>query len=228
MIIRRNYRGCLRAGISVDHLTEQQDIREAIEKDAQIVRQAIADHKCLTIALYYHTNMLFLYTELLGNCEEDELITAQELFPNLSKLLALWPERDGETPWAKMYTIYYHAVPQDELSWARSGKKTRRGRIAYLKEDKLFSYTYYHKAIVDEGLLEGDRYQFIALHEDILFSYFEEPKIFTHIKKESKEESKVIQDWLAVDPESHFDHTLSGEENFLLLPELFSMGIEDI
>ncbi len=35
------------------------------------------------------------------------------------------------------------------------------------------------------------------------------------------------KEWLAVDPESHFDHTLSGEENFLLLPEVFSMGLED-
>ena len=32
----------------------------------------------------------------------------------------------------------------------------------------------------------------------------------------------------AADPESHFDHSLSGEENFLLLDELFSMGREDI
>ena len=79
----------------------------------------------------------------------------------------------------------------------------------------------------NEGLLEGDRYQFIALHENILFSYFEEPKEFTHIKKESAEESRVIKDWLAVDPESHFDHTLSGKDNFLLLPEIFSMGVED-
>ena len=62
---------------------------------------------------------------------------------------------------------------------------------------------------------------------NILFSYFEEPKEFTHIKKESAEESRVIKDWLAVDPESHFDHTLSGKDNFLLLPEVFSMGVED-
>lgn len=37
----------------------------------------------------------------------------------------------------------------------------------------------------------------------------------------------MIKDWLAVDPESHFDHTLSGKDNFLLLPEVFSMGVED-
>jgi hypothetical protein len=31
--------------------------------------------------------------------------------------------------------------------------------------------SYHHKAIVDEGLWYGDKYQSIALHENILFSY---------------------------------------------------------
>ena len=84
---------------------------------------------------------------------------------------------------------------------------------------------YYHKALVDEGLLDGDRYQFIALHENILFSYFEEPKCFTHIKKECMEESSVIKEWLAANPESHFDHELSGEENFLMIQEIYSAGV---
>ena len=104
-------------------------------------------------------------------------------------------------------------------------KKAKPKLDDILKDEKLFSYVYYHKALVDEGLLDGDRYQFIALHENILFSYFEEPKIFTHIKKECKEESSVIKEWLAVDPESHFDHDLSGEENFLLIEEIFSAGV---
>ena len=228
MIIRRNYRACLwddtaqkTGDFSWDVMEGK--VQEAVDADRKTVKEAITEHRCLTVALYRHENMLFLYLEAL----EEELIPSM-LFPKLSKLLALWPEKDGMTPWAKMYTIYYHDIPTDEAYWARDGHKTRRGRIAYLKEDKLFSYTYYHKAIVDEGLLEGDRYQFIALHENILFSYFEEPKIFTHIRKDTDEKSKVIDDWLAVDPESHFDHTLSGKDNFLLLPEVFSMGVEDI
>lgn len=216
MICRKNFRACLKADIKEDEL------KEALQKDKEVIRKAILHKKCLTVALYYHENMLFLYTE--GLQKEAEPV---ELFPNLSTYLELWPERKGKTSWVGMFTIYYHDIPTKESEWKRDGIKKRRGRIAYLKEDKLFSYTYYHKAIVDEGLLEGDRYQFIALHEDILFSYFEEPKIFTHIRKDSKDESKVIKEWLAVDPESHFDHTLSGEDNFLLLPELLSLGVED-
>ncbi len=212
MIFRKNYRACIE---------QEAGLKATLEKDSIFVKEAIAAERCLTVALYRHENMLFLYMEAL----EEDLVPG-ELLPGTSKLLALWPERSGKTPWAYMYPIYYHAIPESKEQWARKERKTRRGRIAYLKEDKMFSYTYYHKAIVEEGLLEGDMYQFISLHEDILFSYFEEPKIFTHIKKEIQEESKVINEWLAVDPESHFDHSLSGEENFLLIEEIFSAGVE--
>ena len=214
MIYRRNYRACI---------LKENDLENALKQDKKIVEEAIIAKKCLTVAIYRHENMLFLYMEAL----EKEL-TPIELFPELSKLLALWPQREGMTPWAYMYPIYYHAIPEGIDEWKRSEKKIRRGRIAYLKEEKMFSYVYHHKAIVDEGLLEGDRYQFIALHEDILFSYFEEPKQFTHINIKSNEPSRVIEEWIKADPESHFDHELSGEENFLLLPMMFSMGLEDL
>jgi len=222
MIVRKNYRGSILSNETRNGRVDREMILQALEQDKEVMREAIAAGRCLTVALYEHEDMLFLYMEAL---EED--LEPVMLFPNLSELLALWPQKGGYSPWAKMYTIYYHDIPENAEYWVRKERKKRRGRIAYLHEDKLFSYVYYHKAIVDEGLLEGDRYQFIALHENILFSYFEEPKIFTHIKKDVHEESKVIQDWLAVDPESHFDHSLSGKENFLLLPELFSMGLED-
>ena len=35
---------------------------------------------------------------------------------------------------------------------------------------EMFSYTYWHYAIVQEGLLKGDKYQYISLHENVLFS----------------------------------------------------------
>lgn len=222
MIKRSNYRGyfCGDAGA----------LAQALLLDAPVAEQLVAAEKCLTVALYRHETMLLLYMEAL-----EETLTPEVLFPHLSALLSLWPGKACTDPaeaakpraWAYMYPVYYHDVPETPSQWARVGEKKRRGRIAFLKEDKLFSYVYYHKAMVDEGLLEGDRYQFIALHENVLFSYFEEPKVFTHINKESKEESSVIKEWLAVDPESHFDHTLSGEENFLLIEELFSVGAKE-
>ncbi len=221
MIKRSNYRGY--------YSGDTKELERALLSDASVIEQLIADEKCLTVALYRHESMLFLYMEAL-----EETLTPEMLLPHLSALLVLWPgkadadrtELSKLRSWVYMYPIYYHEEPETKEQWAREGKKKRRGRIAILKEDKLFSYVYYHKALVDEGLLDGDRYQFISLHENILFSYFEEPKIFTHIKKECEEESSVIKEWLSTDPESHFDHKLSGEENFLLIEELYSAGAE--
>lgn len=153
-----------------------------------------------------------------------------EFLAPLTPYLCVWPGQKGERFWVHMYHIYYHSVPKSAEDWKRATiPNQRRGRIAFLRDDKLFSYTYFHKAIVDEGLLTGDRYQSIALHENILFSYFEEPKTFTNIKNNLQEKSKVIEGWMAVDPESHFIHMPEGEgENFMFLPALFALGVEDV
>ncbi len=219
-VLRRNYRAAAWADIET--------VKEAFERDREKVSDLKKQGKVLAANVYYHDDMLFLYLETISGEEtkdpKNQKPEPEDIFPETSKLLKKWPDRDGYRSWCYMYPIYWHDVPEDIASWRPeiTEKKTRRGRIAYLNHDKLFSYVYYHKALVDEGLISGDRYQFIALHEDILFSFFEEPKQFTNIKKTDKE-SEVIKDWMKVDPESHFDHRLSGKENFLLLPCLFEI-----
>lgn len=164
-----------------------------------------------------------------GEDVQTTCIRPEELLDPLSAFLQLWPGQKCDRLWVHMYHIYYHSVPEDPRQWRRAAvPEKRRGRIAFLRDDKLFSYIYFHKAIVDEGLLTGDRYQSIALHENILFSYFEEPKTFVNIQGDTSEESRVIRDWMAVDPESHFIHMPQGEgENFMFLPALFAVGVED-
>lgn len=270
-IYRLHYRGQLEKDISSDSL------RNEIQKCVQNIRQAQADGRVLTAALYRSDRMLFFYYEALGEpLEVMEPIAAvgtgtsaatavetetaeaaaaeqvsdpesrqilpesgedvqttcirpEELLAPLDPFLQLWPGQRGDRLWAHMYHIYYHSVPQSPGQWRRAAvPEKRRGRIAFLRDDKLFSYIYFHKAIVDEGLLTGDRYQSIALHENILFSYFEEPKTFVNVRGDSSGESQVIRDWMAVDPESHFIHMPLGEgENFMFLPALFAVGVED-
>ena len=41
------------------------------------------------------------------------------------------------------------------------------------------------------------------------------------------EESKVINDWIAVDPESHFDRVKAEGSNFLVIPCLFTVDRVD-
>jgi len=165
-----------------------------------------------------------------GEDVQTTCIRPEELLASLNPFLQLWPGQKDDRLWVHMYHIYYHSVPESPEQWKRAAvPEKRRGRIAFLRDDKLFSYTYFHKAIVDEGLLEGDKYQSIALHENILFSYFEEPKTFVNVRGDASGESQVIKKWLAVDPESHFIHMPQGKgENFMFLPALFVVGLEDM
>lgn len=244
------YRLHYRAQLNRDYTEEQ--LQEAICTCKQNILTLQKEGRVLTAALYRHEKMLFLYYEALGEQlevtepntlaeegvagmeESGEDIQATTVHPteflaSLAPYLCVWPGQKQDRLWVHMYHIYYHNIPESVEGWARAGvPELRRGRIAFLRDEKLFSYLYYHKAIVDEGLLPGDRYQSIALHENILFSYFEEPKTFVNVRNCPDKESEVIKDWIAVDPESHFIHMPQGKgENFMFLPALFAMGVED-
>lgn len=239
-IYRLHYRGQLQDNVSMGQL------QEATDQCVRLAEQAKGQGRILTAALYQADRMLFFYYEALGEplpvaeplslekevflpeSGEDKQTTCirpEELLVPLCPLLQIWPGQKGDRHWVYMYHIYYHSIPEDVESWNRDRKpKMRRGRIAFLREDKLFSYVYFHKAIVEEGLLMGDRYQSIALHENILFSYFEEPKTMVNVKNEPEGESRVIEDWMAADPESHFIHMPEGKGgNFMFLPALFAV-----
>lgn len=249
-IYRLHYRGQLMEG------TSEKALCEAAGQCVKYVRQAQAQGKVLTAALYQADRMLFFYYEAIGEPlavaepiamvsktggsqivlpESGEDVQAaclrpDELLAPLQPYLQVWPGQAGDRLWVHMYHIYYHSVPKSGEDWRRIAvPEKRRGRIAFLREEKLFSYVYYHRAIVEEGLLPGDRYQSIALHENVLFSYFEEPKTMVNVRGDTSRGSEVIQRWLAADPEAHFIHMPEGDGgNFMFLPALFAVGVEDI
>ncbi len=190
---------------------------------AEAARQLIREGQLMTAALYAYGPQLFLYYESLG-----EVLPPESFMSPLHPFLSPWPQKEETRDWAKMYHIYWHCEPRNAEDWRRDPlPQRRRGRIAYLKHDTLFEYVYHHFAIVQEGLLKGDRYMSIALHEDVLFSYFEEPRSAVNIRREDGE-SQAIRGWMAADPDSHFIHLPGSEgQNFLLLPEIFALGQED-
>ncbi len=215
MIERKQYRGCLRAG------WKPEEFMEAVKKAASAAQAAVEEGKLLTASLYRYQDMCFLYYEAL-----QENVAPEDFLSALTPFLEEWPEENGKTPWAYMYHIFHHSVPGETEDWIRERKegKTRIGRIAFLFPDKVFSYARWHQAIVEEGLLKGDKYQCIALHENILFSYFEEPRYNVNIRREPDRESREIEGWMKADPESHFDRAKAGGENFRIIEQLFTAG----
>ena len=98
-----------------------------------------------------------------------------------------------------------------------------------LRHESMFEYVCYHEALVREGLLEGDRYQLISLHEDLLFSYLEEPRTPCNILRRPGAASTEIAGWLATDPDSHFVHLPGSQgQNFLFIPTVFALGEEHV
>lgn len=215
MVTRNHYRAQFLKNCPENEKTE------ALENCKIQVERLILEQKIMTAALYYYENMLFLYYEGLA-----EDIEPNHFMKGLDACLESWPQDGKVCKWAKMYHIYYHSIPKSEEEWKRKiPPERRRGRIARLRQDTMFEYVYHHAAIVNEGLLTGDKYQSIALHEDILFSYFEEPKKMVNIKEDYEHESEAIKAWTAVNPEAHFiPYEEAKGANFLLLPDYFNLG----
>lgn len=211
-IVRYHFRGQL------DTIVPN-ELEQIINDTKQIIDQHIKNETIMTACIYQYENMLFAYYESIG-----KEIKPEELFAPFSSCLMKWPGEKSKRDWVKMNHVFYHAIPEGKEDWKRKVKpELQRGRIAFLKPEKLFDYVYYHVAITKEGLLHGDKYQSIALHENILFSYFEEPKNQMNIVRDLSKNSTVIEDWLQVIPEDHFIQG-PGKTNFTFINALITMG----
>ena len=213
-VYRCHYRGRLEEADAA----QLADMLQQCEQNAQ---RLINDGALMTAALYYYGNQLFLYYEAVG-----EEIRPERFMAPLHPVLSQWPQKEDTCDWALMYNVFWHDAPKDDEDWKRSvPPERRRGRIAWLKHDTMFRYVYHHFAIAEEGILQGDRYQSIALHEDILFRYFEEPRTPGNLRRDTTLQTQTIQAWLDVNPESHFIPLPgSNGSNFLLLPQYFALG----
>jgi hypothetical protein len=222
-VIRCHYRAALQ------DVFETAKLQEAMKICHKVAREKKAEEKILTCAMFHYQRMVFLYLEYLEDDEwqADVCQTPALWFHVLNPFLADWPEFTRTAKWVCMYPVFYFDLPKDAEQWRRKKNPDERcGRIAILYPDKLFSYVCHHQAIVAEGLLVGDRYQSIALHENILFSYFEKPRDAERVNLKRQEgDSKEIVKWESADPESHFYHfPQANGENFLIIPPFFTVG----
>lgn len=225
MIVRYQYMAYLQKKYAIE-TNLNTILQSALASDRDTIASIIRKKDCMTVALYRYKNMIFLYYEAVANVPH--ALSPQDLFPALTEHLESVPVKETYQEWLPMHIVYYNAIPDSVENWRRNSKKERIGRIAYLLPDKLMTYLYYHKELLEEGLFEGERYLSIGLHDTILFTYSESPRIITHLNLKSTEESAVIEKWRALNPKSHFDHDFSGEGNFVDLQELFSLGWEEI
>lgn len=214
---RASYRAVFQKDISEDR------IKQALQQCQIEMEKMQENHILLTASLYQYNKFLFLYTEGAG-----KVINPDKEFLSLKSFLQVWPAAleypDTNRQWVYMQQYYYHAIPQNVKEWMQNRKPSLRcGRIALLTPEKWEEYMEYHFLLMREGIIEGDRYHFISIHENVLFSYFEEPKIIRNLKGKKEVQSLVLKKWLQTNPESHFTRFAPGQgftsdQNFVFLP----------
>ncbi len=197
------------------------EVQSVLKECEDRAAQWLHDGHIMTAGLYRFSRQLFLYCEAL-----EAPFTPECFMAPAHRILIPWPQKDTVRDWAAMYPVFWHDSPRDAQDWQRCSVPEKRvGRIALLRHEYLFDYVYHHTALVREGLLRGDRYMQIALHEDILFSYHEEPRGSVNIRRDHTMSSAVIQDWINADPDAHFVHLPeSNGANFLPVPTVFTVG----
>jgi len=220
-LIRCQYRATMKPEIN------EIAFSQAADKSKEEARYAIKNDKVLTCGLFRYKRMIFLYMEFIIDDKQPIIDDPSIWFPQLTEFLCKWPEMDKENEWVEMVPVFWFDLPVNIELWKRKQNPDKRcGRIAVLYPDKLLSYICHHQAIAQEGLLKGDRYQSIAVHENILFSYFETPRDREVVNiKRVDEKSYKIDKWEKTDPFSHFYHFPEANgENFMIISTIFDIG----
>lgn len=217
-IIRAEYHGKLKPLLSADH------IDRSIEHWKNTLNLLKSQELIFTAGMFRYEEHLFLYIEWIGDQIPEYVDT---LLPDPYDLLLSWPGMFANSKWAHMNPVFWTGEPKSLEDWNRKIKPDKQcGRIALLYPDKINSYLSSHLALVKEGLLVGDRYQFISILDNVLFSYFETPRdLELGNIRNSSEKSSVIEEWKAVDPDSHFMRFMKEQtENFVIIDTVFAIS----
>lgn len=145
----------------------------AAAKNASNGRLAVANGRLMTLACFRWERNLFLYGECIG-----EILEPEELMPDLSRHLELWPGGEQGRCWIPMLDVFHFNAPAGKDHWRRKSNVERRvGRVAHLKPEMAASYIYYHYQLQEEQAFHGPKYEIIGLHENLLFGYQEFPAV---------------------------------------------------
>jgi hypothetical protein len=145
---------------------------EALERSEQ-AKQRVKQGELMTAAAYVWKNSLFLYYECM-DCELSPDDIASAAVPYLKD----WPGHPQPRKWIRMIDVFHFNEPANNEHWLRKERVDRRvGRVAHLKPEMISSYIYYHYQLQEERSFTGDKYEIIAMHENLLFGYQEFPKV---------------------------------------------------
>ena len=165
MIKRMMYRGMWKQGLETEGL-------QALKGEAAPAR-LVENGTLLTASAYTWKNNVFLYYE----CADGEM-APEALTEAAAPFLNEWEGESRLRRWIPMVDVFHFNEPASRAHWERKATVERRvGRIAFLKREMIASYIYYHYQLQEERAFHGDKYEMIAMHENLLFGYKEFPAV---------------------------------------------------
>ena len=192
--------------------------KEKIEACRYMLEQAKRDGKILTGEIYCWQSNLFAYLEGIDEHANPEVVLAP-----LADYLSIWPG-DKLCRWAPMMDVFHFNEPKDFEHWRRKVSPEKCvGKIGILRPEMVASYIYYHYGLQEERTFCGDKYEIIALHENILFGYFEIPEVIEAPLYEPRLKTKSMpENWKDAQIPSHFFPWENYKGSLLPMPSLFS------
>ncbi|MGY4758866.1 hypothetical protein ACVNS2_04420 [Paenibacillus caseinilyticus] len=165
---RMIYRGQLAKGRESEGL--------AFLRDNEGARRLVSGGRLMTAAAFqaFHwEGRLFLYYECTGAD-----VAPEELAGEAGPFLMDWPGGEELRKWVPMIDVFHFNEPVSREHWLRKAPVEQRvGRVAHLRPEMMSSYIYYHYQLQEERAFLGNKYEMIAMHENLLFGYQEFPKV---------------------------------------------------
>jgi hypothetical protein len=189
-----------------------------LEGNAQ---KLVDEGKLMTIACYTWKRNLFIYYE----CTQID-IQPEELFESMDLFLEDWPGKPEMRKWIQLVDVFHFNEPVSREHWERKEPVQQRvGRVAHLKPEMISSYIYYHYQLQEERAFLGDKYEIIAMHENLLFGYQEFPKVIEEPLAPKKLQTKgTPENWNDSRMELHFQPWEDGHLFFKPIELVFAIG----
>lgn len=160
MIYRHYYTAQLLDGVSFGD----------IEK--QLGGSYTAPEAVVSITVSAWCKRLFLYFET----RDVEELSPDVLWSGLESFLELWPGAEEKRLWVPMFDIFHYNAPVVDEEWMRHTEKVPFCMLMTIRPEKLASYIFYHHQLQEEDPGCGAQHAVIAMHENLLFHYMENPE----------------------------------------------------
>ncbi|MDR6549933.1 hypothetical protein [Paenibacillus qinlingensis] len=185
----------------------------------QQAQQLVEQGELMTVAAFIWRTNLFLYYE----CINREVLP-DEIAGAVVPFLQDWPGHDEPRKWILMIDVFHFNEPASYEHWLRKEPvETRVGRVAHLKPEMMSSYIYYHYQLQEERAFHGDKYEIIAMHENLLFGYQEFPKVIEEPEVAGRLNTKgTPENWNDSRMDLHFQPWEDGHLYFKPIEQVFA------